>query len=290
MELPPEAPNKLAQLLEQVIALPPETHTLVLRHLPMPELARLSCVHKVLLVAWQQLRRQHPGKRYDPPTPRDLVFVKDRPRLERAGSFGDVAVIQAMVAAGVDERGVPLLEARSRRDDVRVVDEAMWAAVVRGRLHAVELLLDAGADVNAGFLSPLGAGSQPQARFPHAVLNRASFNGDLDVVKLLIQRGADVHGGHDRALVLASGNGQADVVELLIQYGADVHAGDDSALQLASMHGHAAAVQLLIQHGANVHAAEYSALQTASMNGHADVVQLLIQHGAVPQGEQVQGE
>ena len=51
MEPPPEAPSELAQLLELVIALPPETHILVLHHLPDVELARLSCVHKSLLVA-----------------------------------------------------------------------------------------------------------------------------------------------------------------------------------------------------------------------------------------------
>ena len=56
MEAPPEAPNELALLLERIVTvLPPETHTLVLRHLPMPDLARLSCVHKAYRVAWRTL-------------------------------------------------------------------------------------------------------------------------------------------------------------------------------------------------------------------------------------------
>jgi hypothetical protein len=218
----PEAPNELAQLLEQVIALPLETHTLVLRHLPMPELARLSCVHKALLVAWQELRRKHPGKRYDPPTPGDLASVKDYPRLVRAGYFGDVAVIQAMMAAGVDEHGVPLLEAHTADDDdivrygrVRAVDAALCNAASFGHLHAAELLLDAGADVNAFVL--LGMDSD---KMPFRPLHCASYSGHADIVQLLIQRGANVRAYGDHALQLASLHGHADVVQLLIQHGA----------------------------------------------------------------------
>jgi hypothetical protein len=277
MEASPEAPNELAQLLERVTALPPGTHALLLRHLPAVELARLSCSHKALLAAWQELRRQHPGERYDPPTPGDLASVKDYPRLVRAGYFGDVAVIQVMVAAGVDEHGVPL-EARSSGDEVRVVDLALLAAVSRGHLHAVGLLLDAGANVNARFVVAV---LEPYT-FRYDTLHFASRLGHADVVQLLIQRGADVHADKDAALRVAAQCGHAAAVQLLIQHGADVHANDDSALREASDSGHTAVVQLLIQHGADVHADEDAAMQAAAENGHVDVVQLLIQHGAVP--------
>jgi ankyrin repeat protein len=299
MEASSSALNELSQLLLRVVStLPPETHPLVLRHLPAPELARLSCVHKALHVAWRSLQEQQPGKRYAPPSADDLKWVKGRSRLERAAVFGDEAVIRSIVAAGVDERGTPLLRARDE-DKRRIVDNALWRAASRGHLHAVELLLGYSANVHAG---------------GDWALWMASMNGHTAVVQLLIQHGANVHAGGDQALRKASENGHADVVQLLLQHGADVHAVDtftgfyvftsaifyghaavvqlliqhgadvhvlgDNALRSASYHGHTAVVQLLIQHGAHVRARDDVALQQASKNGHTAVVQLLIQHGA----------
>ena len=80
MEASSSAPNELAVLLQRIVTvLPPETHVLVLRDLPTPELARLSCVNKALRVAWRSLRDQHPGKRYDPPSADDLEWAKGHP-------------------------------------------------------------------------------------------------------------------------------------------------------------------------------------------------------------------
>ena len=103
------APNEFAQLLLRVVsALPPETHVLVLSHLCVPELARLACVHKAFRVAWKRLQKQQPGSRYAPPSAYQIVWIKPRSRLERAGSFGDVPVLRSMLAAGVDEHGSSL--------------------------------------------------------------------------------------------------------------------------------------------------------------------------------------
>jgi hypothetical protein len=229
------APSELAKLLQRVVStLPPEAHPLVLRHLPVPELARLSCVYKAFHAAWKSLQGQHDGERYVPPTAYELQRVKHFSRLERAAAFGDVAVIQSMVTAGVDEHGSPLLEAQGKYGQ-RIVDAALWHAACGGHLQAVELLLGSGADVHA---------------FNDYTLQWASKNGRAAVVQLLIQHGADVHAVGDGALRLASQNGHAAVVQLLIQHGADVHAVDDYALRKASEKGHAAVVQLLIQHGA----------------------------------------
>ena len=101
--------NELSLLLERIVAtLPPEVLPLVLRHLPTVELARLSCVHKAFRVAWHSLRVRHLWRRFDPPTHDDLEWAAGRSRLERAAAFGDVAVVQSLLAAGVDESGAPL--------------------------------------------------------------------------------------------------------------------------------------------------------------------------------------
>ena len=242
-----------------------DAHFGLLRHLPAVELARLSCVHKSLRIAWQQLRQQHPGKRYARPTAELLAELRDYypGTLARAVALGDFAVIQSMVAAGV-ERGKPLLQELSTFGKECVVDEALWRAAEHGHVQAVELLLGFGADVHS--------------RHDDALL-WATRNGHADVMEFLLQHGADVH-AHDEMALLQLYAFRAELVHVLLQHGADVHAKDDAALRWASSHGRADTAQLLLQHGASVHACDDGALLTASMSGHAAVVQLLLQHGA----------
>jgi ankyrin repeat protein len=258
------------QLLLQrlVTQLPAHILVLVLSWLPGVELARLSCVHKAFWVAWRSLRDRHPGLQIS------QRFPLDR-RLVRAAFLGDVAVIKEMVNAGVDERGVPLL-LHERPTGGTVLDRALLSAAWRGHLHAVELLLDAGADIKTHREQ---CWSYPHHHDGQHALDMASSFGHADVAALLIQRGADVHAGHNQALRSASEFGYADLVALLLQHGADVHACNQS-LQLASKRGHPAVVELLIQHGADVHACNDLALREACKTGHAAVVELLIQLGA----------
>ena len=249
---PPQAPDELALLLKRIVTtLPPETHALVLRHLPTPELARLSCVHNAFGVAWRSLQQQHGGERYAPPSVDDFKAVKGLSRLERAAAFGDVAVIRSMVAAGVDKD--------------RVVDKSLSHAAKHGYLQAVELLLAVGANVHA---------------FDDKALRDASERGHVDVLRLLLQAGANVHACNDHALWHASHYGRADIVQIHLLAGADVHACDDRALRDASINGHVDVVRLLLQAGANVHARYDEALRWASIHGHATVVQLLLHAGA----------
>ena len=176
-----------------------------------------------------------------PPSAVELELVRAQPcsRLVRAAAFGDVAVIQSMVTAGVDEHGVSLLQAICHNGE-RVVDEALFFAARCCRTQAVELLLPSGADMHA---------------VDDSALRLASKYGHAKVVQLLIiHHGAHLHAGDDAPLQLAAQEGHADVVRLLIQQGASVHASHDAALWSASQAGHPDVVQLLIQHGADVHA------------------------------------
>jgi ankyrin repeat protein len=294
-------PDDLVLLLERVVTtLPPETHTLVLRHLPAVELARLSCVHKAYLVAWRRLQEQVPGRRYALPLAVRLSRAEwgalQGVQLARAAAFGDVAVIRSMFAAGVDEHGTPLLLARDSLNNMLTVDSAALAAVGGGHSDALELLIEHGAGVRADDDS----------------LRVAVFYGHAGMVQLLIQHGADVHADGDYALKAACMCGHTGLVELLIQHGADVHSGGDEPLRFASAFGHPGAVAVLLQHGADVHAHGDEALTEASKcsdalqmfsrrigkaaaavmqtdisqafqveeNGHDAVIQLLVQHGA----------
>jgi Ankyrin repeats (3 copies)/Ankyrin repeat len=271
-----EASNELSQLLERVATeLPPLVLIIVLRPLPGVELARLACVHKAFCEVLFVLRQQNPGNRYGRPRygpPDGCAFARahDECRLARAACIGDVAVLQAMITAGVDEHGTPLLEAVGM-DNERIVDAALETVAMMGFLQAVELLLDAGADMHV---------------YDDYALYLASGDGHADVVALLIERGADVHAANDSALANASEYGHDNVVNLLIGLGADVHACNDYALRLASSHGHTATVAVLLQRGANMHAVGDEVnfggtpIQLASGEGHAEIVQLLTAHGA----------
>ena len=188
MEASASAPSELSLLLQLVLRLPPETHDLVLRHLPAVELARLSCVHKAFRDVWRCLREQYPGPRYAAPSAEDVYEVWHRSRLERAAAFGDMAVIRSMVFARVDEHGTPLMQARNRTMG-RVMDMALRLAAERGHDRVVTFLFAAGANVRADGDKALIFGSA---------------RGHAAVVQLLLCFGANVLADDERALRLAS--------------------------------------------------------------------------------------
>ena len=254
----------LALLLERVARELQMVLVIVLAPLPGVELARLACVHRAYWLALLILRRERPGRRYGRPAPDSVERVFRLGRLARAGWLGDVAVLQRMISAGVDEHGQPLLKTREHDGRLTLV-HALYFAVKLGHFQAAELLLGAGADVR---------GEADQA------LPIATDFGHTNLVALLLKHGADVHAYNSVSLKVASEKGFYEVVELLLKSGADVHANNDASLRVASYHGHLNVVELLIEHGANVHAKDGYALRFACDHGHTEVVRLLIQHGA----------
>jgi hypothetical protein len=124
--------------------------------------------------------------------------------LIRAAAAGDISGIDELLRAGANvnctvnkgEFGSPLT-----------------GAAYKGRLEAVRLLLDRGADPN------LAGGRTP--------LINAAEGGHVDIVSLLLDRGANIDKftlGGQNALIRASGKGHLEVVKLLVARGADVNA------------------------------------------------------------------
>lgn len=98
----------------------------------------------------------------------------------------------------------------------------LWLAAENGNAAVVEKLLAAGANANVALLSG------------ETVLMTAALAGNAEVVTLLLA--ADAEPNHNivrgqTALMWAAGRGYGDVVAALIRYGADVHARSESRTQ-----------------------------------------------------------
>src|SRR5262249_41693325 len=124
--------------------------------------------------------------------------------LIRAAAAGDVSGIDELLRAGANVNCTVMGEFGS----------PLAGAAYKGRLDAVRLLLDRGADPN---LLPLIM----------TPLIHAAEAGNVEIVSLLLDRGANIDlivGGFQNALISASQKGRLEVVKLLVARGADVNA------------------------------------------------------------------
>ncbi|KAH0365372.1 purine and uridine phosphorylase, partial [Aureobasidium melanogenum] len=203
--------------------------------------------------------------------------------------YGPPSTMTKLRLAAYNNHGMILEHFLSVEDaDVEEEDEhgktALSWASAEGHSNIVQILLDAGADVNAqgDHCDPLQAANPLQA---------AIRGGHDKIVQMLLDRGACVNGEggyyYPNALQAASSEGHDNIVQMLLDRGADVNAqgGEDgSALQAASAKGHDNIVQMLLNKGADVNAQGgyyYSnALQAASSRGHDNIVQMLLNEGA----------
>jgi ankyrin repeat protein len=152
-------------------------------------------------------------------------------------------------------------------------------AALGGSVKVVELLIDAGADVNA------------QGGSNNTALIAAASKEHVDVVTLLIKHGADLNissRSHGSSLYQAAAAGDTKMVITLLGAGADINeigVSDGTPLYAAAESGSIPLVQLLIRRGADVNkgspAARYGYPVGAAANkGHSQVVKALIRAGA----------
>jgi ankyrin repeat protein len=143
----------------------------------------------------------------------------------------------------------------------------------------MELLLDSGADVDAG------------TNKGHSPLQQASQVGQPQAVSVLLDRGATVDllckNGYT-ALHYACDKGNREVVQQLVAAGAAVNAEGTNGftpLHFASQTGHVEVVQQLEAAGAAVNAVDKegaTALHVASACGNVEVAEVLLAAGADP--------
>ncbi|KAI4194966.1 MAG: hypothetical protein LQ346_003578 [Caloplaca aetnensis] len=155
---------------------------------------------------------------------------------------------------------------------------ALYRAVEKQDSQTTKLLLEAGADPNAG----------PGHQAPAIVVAVKKDNTEL--LKMLLEHGADVDAyaaGGGTALYNAVSKGKTDLVEILLKYNADPNSrpcGADPPLHRAVSKDFDEIVRLLLEHGVNVDDAPSggsTALYVAAVKkGNVELVQRLLDAGA----------
>lgn len=195
---------------------------------------------------------------------------------------------------------------------VQTMDKAgnspLHHAVAFGNLATVKLLLDRGADVNAGNLrksSPLlwalhnermvrlllARGANVNAKTVDgrsAIYQVAIIGNPVPVMKLLLENGANPNEKTITGMtpLMAAARGNPDAFRLLLDKGADVNARNaagSTALMAAAGTGRPEEVRLLLAKGADPNARtkkNESALADAATAGNEQAVKLLLEAGA----------
>ncbi|KAK3670456.1 hypothetical protein LTR78_009697 [Recurvomyces mirabilis] len=189
---------------------------------------------------------------------------------------------------------------------------ALHAAVYLGHKDIVQILIDAGADLEfrtdraypksipdtssgliAKFLNVVletSADVNVYGRRWGTPLQYAAKKGHREIVMMLLKAGANVNAeGEPRsALQDVARAGDLETARLLVKAGADLEMdidGHGTPLQLASWFGNPGIVQFLIEAGANVkakgcHKSHGTAVHAASSRGFTDIVEMLVKAGA----------
>ena len=148
-------------------------------------------------------------------------------------------------------------------EDFSLCVTPLHGAALAGHTDVVQVLIDAGADVNA---------KDDNGRSP---LHWASEYGRLAIVKMLSEAGASRVHGHTET------EGNIYVVQVLIDAGVDIEAKDRmgrSPLHWACEGGNLAIVKMLVKAGAKVCATDNEAntcFTIAEKNGHTNIVRYL---------------
>ncbi|KAJ7291204.1 ankyrin repeat-containing domain protein [Mycena rebaudengoi] len=207
------------------------------------------------------------------------VHIGNDSALRAAAESGHTEVVQLLLRKGANANATS-----GNGESLLITMSAKEYIQLERRLNIVRLLLENGADLNAG---------------NNGALRAASKAGRTEVVQLLLEHGANINAlGEDNVSALEAAacwhpfdrlmsfpvvfldsedkrrrrkmeetTHRLQLVRLLLDKGADVHARDNGALRVASMAGHTEVIQLLLEHGANVNPADKyasSALEAAA--------------------------
>lgn len=198
-----------------------------------------------------------------------------------AADAGKTLELESMLQLPMDPNGV-IVAPNPAADNLTEVDMSpLILAANHGHLEAVELLLDAGADI------------EHMNSFDETALWFAACGNHIEVLRHLIFRGAALNSrnrNQETALMAAIQQGQAAAVDALIEAGAAL---TPPTLHFAAEHGYIRMVQKLIEARAEVNGLDHlgrTALHTASQEKSVDVVSLLLESNADVNAETQDGD
>ena len=244
----------------------------------------------------------------------DLAAATPTPDLDAAVPVDGASALFVAAGSGYDEVVAALLRLGARPDTANKHGATPLShAAYRGRLGAMRLLLEGGADANAGapLLAALDSGRGggglrgaalaaavkalvgAGARADGAALGLAAEAGEAEAAAALLDApggGGGGGGGGTAPLMKAAAKGHAELVSVLVSRGADANArGGEKmygagALYVAAQGGHLAACRALLEAGADADARldqiGITPLFVAAERGAAAVVRLLLERGA----------
>jgi ankyrin repeat protein len=161
--------------------------------------------------------------------------------------------------------------------DIGQEETPLSKAAMFGHSAIVELLLDYGADINAGTTKQF------------TPLHAASYQGQTECVEILCKRRANAMAQTVEQWLpfhFAAVRGKSDVVEIFLDMGVPLEAMTvklKTALHLAAYSGYVDIVRALLNRGANLNLRSYKGetpLHLATRNSKPQVVELLLQFGA----------
>jgi len=271
------------------------------------------------LSAFQRLLDEYPESKTIPTTTLVIERVqqaKKNKSLFEAVKKADIAQVKLLISEGVDvdakwrdsydENENEGEDLSSRQKKWRMERTPLWYAVDVGKIEVVMLLVEAGADVNAGGWAPLGkAVDKNNTAIAEYLIDHGAnvnvdiipgwgflqeivkFSNSIEMAKLLIARGADINSEIYPVLHNSIRHKRRDLIELLFQCGADVNSKDRMGLTplcyAVRFHDDTKFMNILIANGAEVnikHSGGETLLQYAVIRGKTEAVKLLLEAGA----------
>ncbi len=212
--------------------------------------------------------------------------------LHQSAADGDIERINLLLSEGIS------INTQDHKKNT-----PLCRAVESSKMKVVQILVEAGADVNSGSWPPLcvavdenniaiaeyliAQGANVNAPEGWTALQETPYiDNNIEMVKLLISNGADVNAGPFTALHAAASKGRVDIAKLLLQNGANINVEDSrnmTPLEHALSENRGDIAELLLERmtdSPSIDKRGLTSLHYAAAYGFQDIIESLLDKGA----------